>query len=204
MDFLILINRILSINILKVQSYLSCINCLHLVNKKYQWLIKKLPTISESPKRYHDGEEKEQLKSLGFEVVELEQIRKELVLSQSRLKLTVTANSTSGGMAVSPGLTPAETVGFLTTANLYLLAVQICQEFNLPIVGVAEALATKAVRLSTAKAQDKSAAWQWLAENRPGGVDGQSECAVTATWNLVKHIVQGCSLVCFVFFLYVT
>ena len=169
------------------------------MNKKYQWLIKKLPTISESPKRYHDGEEKEQLKSLGFEVVELEQIRKELVLSQSRLKLTVTANSTSGGMAVSPGLTPAETVGFLTTANLYLLAVQICQEFNLPIVGVAEALATKAVRLSTAKAQDKSAAWQWLAENRPGGVDGQSECAVTATWNLVKHIVQGCSLFFFLF-----
>jgi len=176
----------------QVQSYLSCINCLHLVNKKYQWLIKKLPTISESPKRYHDGEEKEQLKSLGFEVVELEQIRKQLVLSQSRLKLTLTANSSShGSLPVSPGLTPAETVGFLTTANLYLLAVQICEEFNLPLVGVAEALATKAVRLSTAKPQEKSAAWQWLADNRPGGADMHSECAVTATWNLVKHIVES-------------
>ena len=59
-------------------------------------------------------------------------------------------------------------------------------------MGVAEALATKAVRLSTAKPQEKSAAWQWLADNRPGGADMHSECAVTATWNLVKHIVEGC------------
>jgi len=179
----------------QVQSYLSCINCLHLVNKKYQWLIKKLPSasIAMSPKRCHDGEEKEAMQSLGFEVVELEDIRKQLVLSQARLKLTLTANAnTDGNLPVSPGLTPSETVGFLTTANLYLLAIQICEEFKLQdIVRVAEALATKAVRLSTAKSSEKAAAWQWLAENRPAGTDVHSECAVTATWTLLKHVVEN-------------
>jgi len=65
-------------------------------------------------------------------------------------------------------LTPAETVGFLTTSNLYISAIQICEEFSLPLTGVIEALASRAVRIANARPQEKSAAWSWLAENRPG------------------------------------
>jgi len=174
----------------QVQVFLSCINCLYLVSPKYRWLIKPCPVQATSPKRFHDGEEKDEVESAGMEVVELETIKKELVLSQARLKLTIMAGASQGNLPASPGLTPAETVGFLTTANLYLSAIQICEQFNLSLAGVIEALTSKAVRLSSARPQDKSAAWQWLAENRPGGIDIQGDCAVVATWTLLEHLVS--------------
>ena len=34
-----------------------------------------------------------------------------------------------GGLPASPGLSPAETVGFLTTANLYMSAIQVQNVF---------------------------------------------------------------------------
>jgi len=176
----------------QVQSLLSCINCLYLVSPKYQWLIKPCPVPATSPKRFLDGSEKmEEVEAQGMEVVELSDIKKELVVSQARLKLTVMAGTSQGSLPASPGLTPAETVGFLTTANLYLSAVQICCEFSLELTGVIEALASKAVRLSTGKPQEKSAAWLWLAENRPGGLDIQGDCAVAATWSLLQHLVTS-------------
>jgi len=124
-----------------------------------------------------------------MEVIELADIKKELVVSQARLKLTLMAGNSQGGLPASPGLSPAETVGFLTTANLYMSAIQICSEFKLEMTGVVEALASKAVRLSNAKPQEKTAAWTWLAENRPGGLDIQGDDAVSATWSLLEHLV---------------
>merc|ERR1719341_2838888 len=120
----------------QVQVFLSCINCLYLVSPKYRWLIKPCPVQATSPKRFYDGEEKDEVESAGMEVVELETIKKELVLSQARLELTIMAGASQGNLPASPGLTPAETVSFLTTANLYLSAIQICEQFNLSLAGV--------------------------------------------------------------------
>ena len=56
-----------------------------------------------SPKRSYDGTEKEEdLLAEGMEVVELEAIKKELILSQARLKLTQMAGTTQVNICVVP------------------------------------------------------------------------------------------------------
>jgi hypothetical protein len=47
---------------------------------------------------------------------------------------------------------------------------QVCEEFKLPVTGVVEGLAVRAVRLSNSRPLEQSAAWQWLADNRPGNI----------------------------------
>jgi hypothetical protein len=47
---------------------------------------------------------------------------------------------------------------------------QVCEEFKLPVTGVVEGLAARAVRLSNSRPLEQSAAWQWLADNRPGNI----------------------------------
>jgi hypothetical protein len=60
-----------------------------------------------------------------------------------------------------------------STKNCYdlrLVFMQVCEEFKLPVTGVVEGLAARAVRLSNSRPLEQSAAWQWLADNRPGNI----------------------------------
>jgi len=173
---------------------MGSINSLRLVNVKYQWIVKPgasdLP--GESPKRAADGEEKERVKQ-RIDVIELKDIEKELLLTQARLKLVTFSSSSDLNLPIAPGLTPAETVGLLVSANLFMDAVNICHTFNLSrsLVGVVEGIASKCSKLSKGRGTEQAAAWTWLAHNRPGSVEITGECAVEATWQLLQHVVTS-------------
>merc|ERR1711915_803863 len=66
------------------------------------------------------------------------------------------------------------------------------------MINVVEGLASKCAKLSQSRGSEVSAAWTWLAENRPGGKEVQGEDAVEASWQLLEHIVsteetKGCT-----------
>ena len=182
----------------QAQSYLACINSLRLVNKRYQWVVKPghgSATAGKSPKRAFDGEEIDSPGPRIMDVIELPEIEKELSLTQARLKLCNTGDSTSS-LPLTPGLTPAETVALLTNANLFMDAVGLCQIYSLPssLVSVVQGLTVRCARLSSSgKGGDIAAAWRWLAENRQAGgretQGGVGEDAVEAAWQLLEHIV---------------
>jgi hypothetical protein len=71
---------------------------------RYQWLVKPCPSTSRSPKRLYSGEEKEEQERVaGMEVVELAHIRRDLLLSQARLRLTQAAGGLEGSLPAGPG-----------------------------------------------------------------------------------------------------
>jgi hypothetical protein len=76
-----------------------------LLLNRYQWLVKPCPSTSSSPKRLYTGEEKqeEQERVAGMEVVELAHIRRDLLLSQARLRLTQAAGGLEGSLPAGPG-----------------------------------------------------------------------------------------------------
>ena len=161
----------------QAQSYLACINSLRLVNKKYQWIVKPghgMMANGKSPKRSHEGEERELTGNSSIEVIELEDIEKELILTQARLKLCGSGDNMSS-LPLTPGLTPAETVALLTVSNLYMDAVNICQIYGLPatvLVSVVQGLAVKCAKLSQTtggRGGDIAGAWSWMADNRQAG-----------------------------------
>ena len=73
---------------------------------RYQWLVKPCasPSSSSSPKRLHSGELKEEEeRGAGMEVVELADIKRDLLLSQARLRLTQSAGGQEGSLPAGPG-----------------------------------------------------------------------------------------------------
>jgi len=187
----------------QAQSYLACINSIKLVNPKYQWIVKPGPASSTSPKHDLDGQVKENGRPPSIEVMELKDIVKELILTQARLKLCTFSSNNSepvSSLSLTPGLTAIETVSLLVASNLYMDAVNLCNTFNLSrsMINVVEGLASKCAKLSQSRGSEVSAAWTWLAENRPGGKEVQGEDAVEASWQLLEHIVsteetKGCT-----------
>ena len=175
----------------QAQSYLACINSLKLVSTKYQWIVKPGHGMSsKSPKRSHEGEERDVAGLNTMEVVELADIEKELMLSQARLKLCSMSGDSS--LCLTPGLTPAETVSLLTGANLYMDAVRLCDVYHLPLslVTVVQGLTARCARLSGGRGGDLAKAWSWLAENRQAGArEAAGEDAVEVAWQLLEAIV---------------
>ena len=190
----------------QAQSYLACINSLRLVNTKYQWIVKPGHGMAgKSPKRSAAGDDRDLPGVSRMDVIELQDIEKEMILTQARLKLCSNNNDSglSSSLPLTPGLTPAETVALLTAANLFMDAVNICKIYSLTssLVHVVEGLAGKCAKLSSGgRAGDLASAWTWLSENRQAGgrERGVGEDAVEAAWQLLEHVVtkhedRGCT-----------
>ena len=89
-----------------------------------------------------------------------------------------------------PGLSANETVALLTAANLYEDAVHIVRIFDLDYRPVLEGLASRCVWLAkSAGAVERDAAWDWLAENSPSGMDIRAGSAVEAAWKLLQCLL---------------
>merc|ERR1719474_811989 len=122
----------------QAKAYLSCINCLKLVDPKNAWIVRPVlkpkqshhPKIGVSPKRTHEGDEIEHqhLTERKMEVLELCDIDRDFQIVCARLKLANKQTATpalsgleAGAAALVGGgqSTPDETVSLLVAANLY-------------------------------------------------------------------------------------
>ena len=127
-----------------------------------------------------------------MEVLEKAQIEREFELVSARLKLTKRSRSSQSALSAvtGPGLSANETVALLTAANLYEDAVHIGRIFELDHRSVLEGLASRCVWLAkSAGAVERDAAWDWLAENSPSGVDIRAGSAVEAAWKLLQCLL---------------
>lgn len=90
----------------------------------------------------------------------------------------------------APGLSASETVSLLIAANLYEDAIRISKLFALDVRPIVEGLASRCVRLTQARVAEQDAAWDWLADNNPSGVDIRSGSAVEAAWKLLEDVLK--------------
>ena len=122
-----------------------------------------------------------------MEVLEAEDIKKELQLVSARLKL---ANFSSrrkrdqGSAITGPGLSANDALALLISANLYTDSVNIAKAFKLDCRPIVEGLTSRCVYLSRAKGTEQDAAWDWLAENSTNNTHAST--SVDAAWYLLK------------------
>ena len=201
----------------QAKCYLSCLNCLKLVNPKNAWIVRPMlintdsnstnflnttpPNLppGTSPKRTVDGEELStelRFPPKRMEVLEMYEIEREFQLICARLKLTnkrQTSLPESATMLMGPAISPKETVSLLISSNLFEDAIKIASLYDPPLdfKPIVEGLTTKCVQLSRSGSSNAENTWDWLAENNAGSPrnDIGSNSSVEAAWKLLESIV---------------
>ena len=179
-----------SLTMLSRQTYclLACINTLHMINEKYRWIVR--PTADQNlctndvfrRKRSFEGTKILQYKvKQRIEVLELNDIKKEYILTEAKLKLAkhnsnnyvsvqiskiflniLNFNLTCPGCLFNLFAGPSEIVALMSSVGFYIQALEICEHFNINKVSVLESLASQCANLSQ---KDHSKTWDWLSRN---------------------------------------
>ncbi|CAH2326036.1 Hypothetical predicted protein [Pelobates cultripes] len=177
----------------QVNSYLACLNCLRLIRPKYAWIVQPASgsvyeRAGSSPKRNHDGEPPVVPRSSQIEILELKDLEKEYVLSQTRLTLAQWDQSTA---AVAGRASAEEMVSLLVQAGLFDTAILICQTYNLSLTPIFEGLAYKCIKLQHSGESAQTEAWQWLAANERSSVITTKESSATdEAWRLMTSYLE--------------
>ncbi|KAM9301868.1 nuclear pore complex protein Nup160 [Gastrophryne carolinensis] len=177
----------------QVNAYLACLNCLRLIRPEYAWIVQPASGAvyerpGSSPKRNHDGESPPVPRSSQVEILELKDLKKEYVLSQTRLTL---ANHDSSTAAIAGSASAEEMVSLLVQAGLFDTAISLCQTFNLSLIPVFEGLTYKCIKLQNGGEAVQVEAWQWLAANRLSSVVTTKESSATdEAWRLLTCYLE--------------
>ncbi|KAK2174344.1 hypothetical protein NP493_810g00006 [Ridgeia piscesae] len=186
----------------QAKCYLAMLNALRLVNPKYAWIVKPIPSTKQveetaaSPKRDADGNTCCPTLHRQVELLELEDIEREYMLVHARLQLL----QKDADPAHMTGPTPPadETVGLLVNAGLFDSAINICKLYKMPFTTIFEGLASRCVSLA-ASSQDympaesayTAAAWHWLQQNELTSANATRDTsAADQAWRLLQSYLN--------------
>ncbi|KAI0231198.1 nucleoporin 160 [Lamellibrachia satsuma] len=186
----------------QAKCYLAMLNALRLVDPKYAWIVKPIPSTMQqeeaamSPKRDIDGNACCPTLRRQVELLELEDIEREYMLVHARLQLL----QKEADPAHMTGPTPPadETVGLLVNAGLFDSAVNICKLYKMSFTTVFEGLASRCVSLA-ASSQDympgesayTAAAWHWLQQNELASANATRDTsAADQAWRLLQSYLS--------------
>lgn len=148
----------------RCSSLLVCINCLHLVDKRYRWIAK--PTIPDDKVNMEQDNEDVLEYEIGCSqevvVLELEDIRRELLQAEALRELSHHRKDVAAFE-----LAGAEELSYLlATSGLYTAALKLARGHDFSVLPIFESLAAACVSASEEKAMD---AWAWLQNNDLAG-----------------------------------
>nr|CAD7452802.1 unnamed protein product [Timema tahoe] len=187
----------------QAKCYMSCVNCLRLVEPEhYAWIVRPImesPGDSKvdyvapgiSPKRDSAGEHKadSESKRRQVEVLEVADVRREYQLVKARIELIKHSpkHATTGSR-----LSPSELVAVLTNVGLYTTALTICRLFKLRYEPVFEGLTSTC---ATARDGDEHSLWKWLTHNNISGIfvfylNLDDKDPVSISWKLLEHLLM--------------
>lgn len=148
----------------RCSSLLVCINCLHLVDKRYRWIAKPKIADEKVNMEQNNDEIVEHEMECGHEVVvlELDDIRRELLQAEALRELSHHRKD-----AAAFELAGAEELSYLlATSGLYTAALKLARGHEFSVLPIFESLAAACVSASEEKAMD---AWAWLQNNDLAG-----------------------------------
>ncbi|KAL3841807.1 hypothetical protein ACJMK2_019908 [Sinanodonta woodiana] len=183
----------------QAQCYLAALNALRLAQPEYAWIIKPPQVVQQplSAKHALTGEEvKDQRGSRKPEILEMQDIEKEYLLVDARLRLIQKDPDPALASGPTPG--PDELVGLLAKAGLYDRAVIVCRAFKFDLYTVFESLALRCVNLSSQSTyqmrgdNDYTAqAWSWLKENHLTLTNiAKENSSVDQAWQLLQQYLD--------------
>ncbi|XP_028287626.1 nuclear pore complex protein Nup160 isoform X2 [Parambassis ranga] len=176
----------------QVNSYLAALNCLRLIRREYAWIVQ--PTSGAtyerpgaSPKRNSDGEFSGEPVRRQVDILELEDLEKEYILSRSRLTL---AQHHPPSAAISGSASAEELVALLIQSGLFDSALSLCQTFRLNLTPVFEGLTFKCIKLQFGGEEALNDAWSWLAANQLSVVNTKESSATDEAWRLLASYLD--------------
>lgn len=185
----------------RYESLLGCINALHLVDDRYQFIAKPVvaadlatTTTNRTSTEIAAGAEK-----LKVEVLEIADIKRELVLTEATLTLHRFRNPRDRHIEGGGGRSGAmpdkimrldaqEMVAVLSAAHLYTMALRLTQAYKMSAVPIIKSLTATCIEM-TEEPTALHDSWNWLQENNIVDLP-PSNSAVDTAWNLLKRIVQ--------------
>ncbi|XP_017059294.1 nuclear pore complex protein Nup160 homolog [Drosophila ficusphila] len=168
----------------RCSSLLICLNCLHLVDSRYRWIAK--PTIGDErvasiDQDNDDGEPKSDENGQEVVVLELADIRRELVHAEALKELSHYRKD----VAAYERSTPEELSYLLASCGLYTAALKLSRGYSFSVLPIFESLTTACVTATEDKGVD---AWNWLQNNDMADLPHRSNAADMA-WTLLQKLV---------------
>ncbi|KAH8276417.1 hypothetical protein KR018_005700 [Drosophila ironensis] len=169
----------------RCSSLLICINCLNLVDSKYRWIAK--PTMGDDRVALMDQEQEDEdvpddNTSKGVVVLELADIRKELVHAEALLELSHHRK----GVSSMERVTAEELSYLLINSGLYTSALKLHRGQTYSVLHIFEGLTSACV---TATEERTSDAWNWLQNNDMADIPHRTNPADMA-WSLLQKLVE--------------
>uniref|UniRef100_A0A3Q3JNV8 Nucleoporin 160 n=1 Tax=Monopterus albus TaxID=43700 RepID=A0A3Q3JNV8_MONAL len=177
----------------QVNCYLAALNCLRLIRPEYAWIVQPTPGAvyerpGASPKRNSDGEFSSEPVKRQVDILELQDLEKEYILSRSRLTL---AQHHLPSAPIAGSASAVEMVALLVQTGLFDSALSLCQTFRLNLTPVFEGLAFKCIKLQFGGEETQNEAWSWLAANQLSSVVNTKESSATdEAWRLLASYLD--------------
>lgn len=163
----------------RYESLLVCVNALHLVDEKYQFIAKPVVTRENI---------KPTERKLQVEVLEIADVKRELVHTEAVLCLHRFQNRNTSINSRIMRLDAQELVGVLASTQLFGMALRLADAFQLGKSPIVKALAGACVDLSEETA-NRSEGWYWLQENNVTDLPASNSVVETA-WSLLRRVLR--------------
>uniref|UniRef100_A0AAQ5XDD7 Nucleoporin 160 n=1 Tax=Amphiprion ocellaris TaxID=80972 RepID=A0AAQ5XDD7_AMPOC len=177
----------------QVNCYLAALTCLRLIRPEYAWIVQPAAgaTVYErpgaSPKRNSDGEFSSEPGQRQVDILELDDLEKQYILSRCRLTL-VQHHPPSAAIAGSSSA--PELVSLLVQVGLFDSALSLSRTFSLNLTPVFEGLTFKCVKLQFGGEESQNEAWSWLAANQLTVVNTKESSATDEAWRLLASYLD--------------
>uniref|UniRef100_A0AAQ5ZZR4 Nucleoporin 160 n=1 Tax=Amphiprion ocellaris TaxID=80972 RepID=A0AAQ5ZZR4_AMPOC len=177
----------------QVNCYLAALTCLRLIRPEYAWIVQPAAgaTVYErpgaSPKRNSDGEFSSEPVRRQVDILELDDLEKQYILSRCRLTL-VQHHPPSAAIAGSSSA--PELVSLLVQVGLFDSALSLSRTFSLNLTPVFEGLTFKCVKLQFGGEESQNEAWSWLAANQLTVVNTKESSATDEAWRLLASYLD--------------
>ncbi|XP_047451481.1 nuclear pore complex protein Nup160 [Mugil cephalus] len=176
----------------QVNCFLAALNCLRLIRPEYAWIVQPSSGATydrpgASPKRNSDGEFSSEPAKRQVDILELDDLEKEYILSRSRLTL---ARHHPPSAAIAGGASAVELVALLVQNGLFDSALTLCRSFGLNLSHVFEGLTFKCIKLQFGGEESQNEAWSWLAANQLSVVNTKESSAADEAWRLLASYLD--------------
>lgn len=165
----------------RYECLLTCLTTLHLVDEKYRWIAR--PVINDEPRATDrmDVDVDAATASPSVTVLELRDVRRELLLTDAVIALTRHRKE----LAAILNADADELIAVLANVGLYTTAVKLAREHDRCVSNVLQSLAFVCTQASDDNANDT---WAWLQENDLADLPHKNS-AKDMAWRLLQHLI---------------
>lgn len=167
----------------RYECLLACVTALNLADEDYRWIARPVTNEAITDEEDEEGMEVEEVvPKRKVTVLELKDIRKELIITDAVITLTKHRRE----LSTIINATADELIAILSNSGLYTDAIKLAIEFDKPISNILQGLAFACIRATD---ENSSEPWAWLQENDLADLPQKNSASDTA-WKLLEFLIN--------------